>query len=111
MVGDFFVGNNAPGLHNKEWFPLRTATPTLAIRHMVPGDFVFMYVVCWRPRETLWDTRLTQRGQFLTPTPHSRSLDEYAKPVQRGFLESFVSVFGDTDAPEVAKAREALAAL
>jgi len=42
MLGEFHLLNNAAGLHNPGFFPLRTVSPALAIRHMVPSDLVFM---------------------------------------------------------------------
>jgi peroxiredoxin len=42
MLGEFHLANNASGLHNSRFFPLRTVSPTLAIRHMVPQDLVFL---------------------------------------------------------------------
>ena len=42
MLGEFHLLNNASGLHNPDFFPLRTVCPALAIRHMVPSDLVFL---------------------------------------------------------------------
>lgn len=42
MVGEFHKLNNACGLHNDNFFPLRTPHPCLAIRNMVPSDIVFL---------------------------------------------------------------------
>ena len=42
MLGEFHMANNAPGLRNPDFFPLRTPFPSLAIRHMVPTDLVFL---------------------------------------------------------------------
>ena len=42
MLGEFHLLNNASGLHNPEFFPLRTVCTALAIRHMVPSDLVFL---------------------------------------------------------------------
>lgn len=42
MIGEFYRFNNTPSLRNIEFYPLRTKYPTLAIRHMVPSDVVFM---------------------------------------------------------------------
>lgn len=42
MIGEFHKGNNASGLHNSNFYPLRMPFPALAIRHMVPGDWVFL---------------------------------------------------------------------
>ena len=42
MVGEFHLHNNASGLRNPDFYPLRTPYPTLAIRSMVPGDLVFL---------------------------------------------------------------------
>ena len=42
MLGEFHLANNSRGLRNAEFYPLRTVCPTLAIRHMVPQDLVFL---------------------------------------------------------------------
>lgn len=42
MIGEFHKSNNASGLHNSNFYPLRMPFPALAIRHMVPGDWVFL---------------------------------------------------------------------
>jgi len=42
MLGEFHLANNATGLHSPTFYPLRTVCPTLAIRHMVPNDLVFL---------------------------------------------------------------------
>jgi hypothetical protein len=42
MLGEFHPRNESPGLHNPEFKPLRSPIPMLAIRHMVPTDFVFL---------------------------------------------------------------------
>ena len=42
MLGEFHLANNSRGLHNAGFYPLRTVCPTLAIRHMVPQDLVFL---------------------------------------------------------------------
>jgi len=42
MLGEFHLANNSRGLHNPNFYPLRTICPTLAIRHMVPQDLVFL---------------------------------------------------------------------
>ena len=42
MLGEFHADNESPGLHNPEFRPLRSPIPMLAIRHMVPTDFVFL---------------------------------------------------------------------
>jgi hypothetical protein len=43
MVGEFHPGPpSAPGLRNKDFRPLRSPVPLLAIRHMVPSDLPFL---------------------------------------------------------------------
>jgi hypothetical protein len=81
MVGEFHAANNATGLRNPDFYPLRTPHPCLAIRHMVPGDYVFM------------------------------TLDNYAVELQRKFLASFLDVFGEEDRAETRDARTRLQAL
>ena len=41
-TGEFHKYNNTSGLRNAEFYPLRTPTPCIAIRHMVPTDLAFM---------------------------------------------------------------------
>jgi len=81
MVGEFHAANNATGLRNSSFYPLRTPHPCLAIRHMVPGDYVFM------------------------------TLDNYAVDLQRKFLTSFLDVFGEEDRAETRDARSKLQVL
>ena len=42
MIGEFHKNNNASGLRNPEFFPLRTPTPCLAIRRIVATDLAFL---------------------------------------------------------------------
>jgi len=42
MLGEFHLLNNAPGLRNANFFPLRAPYPCLAMRHMVPSDLPFL---------------------------------------------------------------------
>jgi hypothetical protein len=42
MLGEFHLLNNATGLRNSDFFPLRTPYPCLAMRHMVPSDLPFL---------------------------------------------------------------------
>jgi len=42
MIGEFHLNNNASGLRNPDFYPLRTATPCLAIRRIVPTDLAFL---------------------------------------------------------------------
>ena len=42
MLGEFHKRNNASGLRNAQFYPLRTPTPALAIRKIVPSDVVFL---------------------------------------------------------------------
>ena len=42
MLGEFHLLNESPGLHNAEFRPLRSPIPMLALRRMVPNDFVFL---------------------------------------------------------------------
>ena len=65
MLGEFHNRNNSPGLRNKNFYPLRTPLPCLAIRHMVPTDIAFLDV------------------------------DSYELDLRIAFLQSFLKVFGD----------------
>ena len=42
MIGEFHTRNNASGLRNPNFYPLRTPTPALAIRRIVPSDLAFL---------------------------------------------------------------------
>jgi hypothetical protein len=61
MLGEFHARNQSPGLHNPDFRPLRSPTPMLAIRHMVPTDFVFLN----RPEYDA-NTRLNYLEAYLT---------------------------------------------
>merc|ERR1712023_588819 len=65
MLGEFHLRNNSPGLRNKNFFPLRTPLPCLAIRHMVPSDIAFLDV------------------------------ESYDLTLRVSFLKSFLNVFGN----------------
>ncbi|GMH78925.1 hypothetical protein TrST_g6134 [Triparma strigata] len=78
MCGEFHETNNASGLRNPNFFPLRTPLPCLAIRHMVPGDIAFM------------------------------TLDDYPVQMRVKLLRGFLDVFGEDDKPQVKEAREKL---
>jgi hypothetical protein len=42
MLWEFHPRNESPGLHKKDFKPLRSPMPILAIRRMVATDFVFL---------------------------------------------------------------------
>ncbi|WP_344866490.1 DUF6875 domain-containing protein [Amycolatopsis ultiminotia] len=42
MLGEFFPGNAAAGLHNSEFHPLASPVPLLGARHMAPTDLAFL---------------------------------------------------------------------
>ena len=78
MLGEFHSRNNSPGLRNKNFFPLRTPLPCLAIRHMVPTDIAFLDV------------------------------ESYDVSLRIAFLKSFLNVFGNEKHREVEAAKAAL---
>ena len=82
MVGEFHLRNNSSGLRNKNFYPLRTPIPCIAMRHMVPTDLAFLDVTSYEPT------------------------------LRKKFLKSFLNVFGEDKVakkkPEVKMAREAL---
>ena len=78
MLGEFHGRNNSPGLRNKNFFPLRTPLPCLAIRHMVPTDIAFLDV------------------------------ESYDLTLRVSFLKSFLNVFGNEKHREVETAKAAL---
>lgn len=57
MLGEFHALNNAPGLRNPNFHPLRSPIPLLAIRHMVESDIDFLNRLIDHP---------SARIQFLT---------------------------------------------
>jgi hypothetical protein len=42
MIGQFYPGCEEPGIRNREFKPLRSPLPLLAIRHMVSSDLPFL---------------------------------------------------------------------
>ncbi|MGA4721893.1 DUF6875 domain-containing protein [Fictibacillus nanhaiensis] len=42
MIGEFFTDNSHHGLYNKDFFPLRSNVPLIAIRNLVPEDLPFL---------------------------------------------------------------------
>lgn len=42
MLGEFHEKNMCPGLHNDNFFPLRSPIPMLVVRHMVSSDILFL---------------------------------------------------------------------
>ncbi len=51
MLGEFHATNASPGLRNKDFLPLRSPVPLLAIRNMVESDLPFLVSDAYRPRE------------------------------------------------------------
>lgn len=80
MLGALYSTNQAPSLHNSEYFPLRTPDPVLVIRDLVISDLMFL-----NPRHYNMSKRIV-------------------------FLESFIGRFkeqaGSISQREVEKARE-----
>jgi hypothetical protein len=77
MIGEFHTRNNVPGLHNDSFYPLRTPTPCLAIRHIVPSDLVFL------------------------------DISRYSESVREQFLRAYLARFEETDADAGTEASEA----
>jgi hypothetical protein len=42
MLGEFYSESRSPGLHNPDFFPLRSPVPLFVYRQMVPGDLMFL---------------------------------------------------------------------
>ncbi|MFE3577366.1 DUF6875 domain-containing protein [Lysinibacillus sp. NPDC059133] len=42
MIGEFFSENSHHGLYNKEFYPLRSNIPLIAIRNLIPEDLPFL---------------------------------------------------------------------
>ena len=73
--------NSFDSHRNPNFFPLRTPYPCLAIRYMVPGDFVFM------------------------------TLDDYEPKLRHKLLKGFLDVFRGEDKKEVKQAEQIFDAL
>jgi hypothetical protein len=71
MLGEFHAMNNSPGLHNPEFKPLRSPTPMLAIRRIVPTDLLFL-----DRAEYDVQTRLKYLEAYLTVTSISQTRRE-----------------------------------
>lgn len=74
MIGEFHLRNNACGLRNESFYPLRTPHPAIAIRRIVPTDLV-----------------------FLTPT-------KYPVELRKKFLNSYLEQFEDDSSASAKKA-------
>ena len=84
MIGEFHARNNAAGLRNPHFFPLRTPSPCLAIRRIVPTDLAFL------------------------------DMDKYAADVRVAFLNAYLEQFAGAkklNATERSAVAEAEAAL
>ena len=81
MLGEFHLRNNATGLHNEHFYPLRTPYPCLAIRHMVPSDIVFL-----NPAEFAADVRASMIRTFLGKFGDKASNDQQTE-VARALLK------------------------
>jgi len=76
MIGEFHKNNNASGLRNPDFYPLRTPVPTLAVRHMVTGDIAFL------------------------------DMSKYAPDIRVSFLTNYIGRFKDDDAPRTVEMLE-----
>lgn len=81
MLGEFHLRNNATGLHNPHFYPLRTPYPCLAIRHMVPSDIVFL-----NPTEFPPDVRVKMISSFLAKFGDKSTNDQQTE-VARALLK------------------------
>ncbi len=50
MLGEFHMRNQSTGLHNPNFYPLRTPIPVLAIRFMVEPDLPFLNILSDEPQ-------------------------------------------------------------
>lgn len=80
MLGEFHQLNNAPGLRNPNFYPLRTPHPALAIRHMVPTDLAFL------------------------------DMEKYPKEMRVKFLESYIRTLNTGTSKTVSQQRDITAA-
>jgi hypothetical protein len=94
MLGEFHEKNMCPGLHNDNFFPLRSPIPMLVIRHMVSSDILFLN----RPEFDL-ETRMRYIRSYLYHQPalsrRDRALAEAALEQAVRDSESFA------DAPQL----------
>merc|ERR1719419_1206385 len=78
MIGEFHKNNNACGLRNTNFYPLRTPIPSLAIRCIVPTDLVFLSPTKYAPR---------LRIQFLK-SYLKQFVDDQSKAAKRAVKEA-----------------------
>jgi len=90
MLGEFHLRNNATGLHNDHFYPLRTPYPCLAIRHMVPSDIVFLNPVEF-PAEVRARMISTYVNKFGDKSAHDQQTE-----VARGLLREIWLTTGTT---------------
>eukprot|EP00040_Diaphanoeca_grandis_P015736 m.80636 g.80636 ORF g.80636 m.80636 type:complete len:577 (-) comp25331_c0_seq1:60-1790(-) len=90
MIGEFHLHNNAPGLRNPNFYPLRTPSPCLAIRKIVPTDLAFLDMSKYSPEI---------RIQFL---------ESYLKQFQGGKLTNKENIAMDEASAALVKARSEL---
>jgi len=53
MLGEFYPQSESPGLHNREFRPLRSPFPLFVYRQMVPNDLVFLTKVSDPPQRRI----------------------------------------------------------
>lgn len=85
MLGEFHKLNNASGLHNSNFFPLRTPYPCLAIRTMVPSDIVFL-----NGHDFPVDTRRAMIKRYLSKFGDAKNSDSQTE-VARKLLDELSS--------------------
>eukprot|EP00164_Ancoracysta_twista_P009874 GFYU01014727.1.p1 GENE.GFYU01014727.1~~GFYU01014727.1.p1 ORF type:complete len:553 (+),score=139.37 GFYU01014727.1:298-1956(+) len=83
MLGEFHKRNNSSGLHNPDFYPLRTPFPSLALRGMALSDIVFL-----KPESYTLDERITFFRAFLKTFQDDMS--EKAK-TERAGAEKFLN--------------------
>jgi len=91
MLGEFHLHNNATGLHNDHFYPLRTPYPCLAIRHMVPSDVVFL-----NPVEFPAEVRLKMLTTFVSKFGDKASNDAQTE-IARKLLRDLSTCFPGVD--------------
>lgn len=94
MLGEFHKFNNASGLRNSSFFPLRTPVPCMAIRHMVPSDIAFL-----NQSEFPIDVRKAMIERFLETFGDKKNNDDQTK-MANDLLESFASEDDPTELHE-----------
>src|SRR5579859_3778213 len=73
MLGEFHARSTSPGVHNAAYRPLRSPIPLFVLRHMVPGDLIFLNRDADPPRQRAHFLRSYLRSMAAELTPERLS--------------------------------------